>query len=39
MAPSGRDPLPGTVALEVVFAVLVLAAAGVLAGTAQPHMH
>ncbi len=33
------DPLPRTVALEVVFALLVLAATGVLTGTAQPDMH
>ncbi len=31
------DPVPVTVVLEVVFALLVLAATGVLAATAQPH--
>ena len=36
---SHTDPLPRTVALEVVFAVLVLAATGVLTSTAQPDMH
>ena len=33
------DPLPRTVTLEVVFALLVLAATGVLTSTAQPDMH
>ncbi|MCY3970290.1 MAG: CopD family protein [Acidobacteria bacterium] len=33
------DPLPRTVALEVVFALLVLAATGLLTSTAQPDMH
>ena len=33
------DPLPRTVALEVVFAFLVLAATGLLTSTAQPDMH
>ncbi len=33
------DPLPRTVALEVVLALLVLGAAGVLTSTAQPEMH
>ena len=36
---SHTDPLPRTVALEVVFAVLVLVATGVLTSTAQPDMH
>ena len=33
------DPLPRTVALEVLFALLVLAATGVLTSAAQPDMH
>lgn len=36
---SHTDPLPRTVALEVVFALLVLATTGVLTSTAQPDMH
>ncbi len=36
---SHTDPLPRTVVLEVVFAVLVLAATGMLTSTAQPDMH
>ena len=36
---SHTDPLPRTVALEVFFAMLVLAATGVLTSTAQPDMH
>ncbi len=33
------DPVPLTVALEVAFALVVLAATGMLTSTAQPHMH
>ena len=36
---SHTDPLPRTVALEVVFAVLVLVATGALTSTAQPDVH